>query len=128
MVHLFNMWGYHYPLFIKMCICTFITQLCFLLLTLFQWSYCVEVFMCVINMKFLGDVLVQQIFKYICYIQNIYTFKHAWEIFDMCHCDLRLWTLAPCPWHIHTWHRSWWEYRCIKHFQAYSWHPKYIGL
>jgi hypothetical protein len=59
MVHLFNMGGYHYPLFIEMCICTFITRLCILLLTLFRWSYCAEVITCVINMKFLGDVLVQ---------------------------------------------------------------------
>jgi hypothetical protein len=34
-------------------------------------------------MKFLGDVLVQQIFKYIRDIQNICAFKHAWEIFDI---------------------------------------------
>jgi hypothetical protein len=34
-------------------------------------------------MKFPRDVLVQQIFKCIHDIQNIYAFKHTWEIFDI---------------------------------------------
>jgi hypothetical protein len=34
-------------------------------------------------MKFLGNILIPKKFKYICDIQNIYVFKHAWEIFDI---------------------------------------------
>ncbi len=34
-------------------------------------------------MNFPKDILLQQIFKHICDIQNIYAFKHAWEIFDI---------------------------------------------
>ncbi len=34
-------------------------------------------------MSFLGDILMRKIFKHICDIQIIYTFKHAWETFDI---------------------------------------------
>jgi len=73
--------------------------------------------MCVINMKFLGDVLIQQNFKYICDIQYIYAFKHAWEIFDI---D----TIVILGYE----HLLLIQYPCITNFQAYLWHPKYIGL
>jgi hypothetical protein len=39
--------------------------------------------MCVVNMNFPGDIFVWKIFKHICDIQIIYTFKRAWETFDI---------------------------------------------
>ncbi len=66
-----------------MCIFTFITNYAFILSTLFRWSYCAKIIMCVVNLKFPRDILLQQIFRHICDIQNIYAFKHAWKIFDI---------------------------------------------
>ncbi len=39
--------------------------------------------MCVVNMKIPKDALIQQIFRHIHDIQNIYAIKHAWEIFNI---------------------------------------------
>ncbi len=39
--------------------------------------------MCVVNMKFPRDVIIQQIFKHSHDIQNIYIIKRAWEIFNI---------------------------------------------
>jgi hypothetical protein len=113
MVHILNMWEYHHPLFVEMCICTFITKLrisiinIFLMVILF-WSNHV----CCKHEIPQRCFLTMNLQAYLWHPKHIFLQTHMGNIWYSHHCDPKLWTFIPHPQQVHWWRRRLWRCLC----------------